>query len=211
MRTSLAPAESASASSSEPWLEVKRGRTRAPRRDIRGRRFLIGGGSNCQLQLGGHDVPILHSILLVEEDGAHIDSVVSAPQLLVNGRPERSADLRDGDVFSIGKFEFQVHVPQPIGALQASENSQPPVPQSAEELGRLSMAQLVALLEAEQEQVAGYESGRKSGAEALLDTVRRIADSKAAQPVGAAEQEDRATREFILSLRSIISADEQAA
>src|SRR5688500_1252666 len=50
------------------WLEVRRGRTRAPRRAVRRQRFLIGAGSNCQLQLGGSDIPILHSILLVDED-----------------------------------------------------------------------------------------------------------------------------------------------
>lgn len=174
MRTSIAPEVSGSASN-EPWLEIRRGRTRAPRREIRGRRFLIGAGSNCQLQLGGGEMPILHSILLIEEDGAHIDAVVPSPQLLVNGRPQRSVDLRDGDVFSIGRFEFQVHVPQPTGALQAAPQPAVAVPESVADVSSLSASQLVALIEAEQQQVAELEQSRQNGALALLEAVQRVA------------------------------------
>lgn len=174
MRTSTAPEESVS-DSSEPWLEIRRGRTRAPRREIKGRRFLIGAGSNCQLQLGGGDMPILHSILLIEEDGAHIDAVVPSPQLMVNGRPQRSVDLHDGDVFTIGKFEFQVHVPQPTGALQTVAQSEIEAPDSVEDLSALSASQLVALIESEQQQIAAIDEGRLNGALALLDAVQRVA------------------------------------
>lgn len=178
MRTSIAP-EDTSAESSAPWLEVRRGRTRAPRRDINGRRFLIGAGSNCQLQLGGADMPILHSILLIEEDGAHIDAVVPSPQLMVNGRPQRSVDLQDGDVFNIGKFEFQVHVPHPHAAIQAAPRAELPIPQTATELEHLSATELVALIEAEQQQADDLETARLNGARALLDAAQRAAASAA--------------------------------
>jgi predicted component of type VI protein secretion system len=208
MRTSIV-ADEASAEPSEAWLEVRRGQTRAPKREIRGRRFLIGAGSNCQLQLGGGDVPILHSILLVEEDGAHIDAVVPSPQLLVNGRPQRSADLQDGDVFSIGKFEFQVHVPQPHAALHASVRPELPIPQSASELEQLTASQLVALIESEQQQIDELESGRVNGARALLDAARRTAET-AVEPAlisfpqssGAAKTEPEAGTEETIPLSS---------
>ena len=174
MRTPLAPEET-SPGLSAPWLEVRRGRTRAPRREINGRRFLIGAGSNCQLQLGGADMPILHSILLIEEDGAHIDAVVPAPQLMVNGRPQRSVDLRDGDVFTIGKFEFQVHVPHPHAATQAAPRAELPIPETAGELRQLTAMELVALIEAEQQQVDDFKAARSNGARALLDAVQRAA------------------------------------
>jgi len=190
MRTPIAPEDSVT-SSGEPWLEIRRGRTRAPRREIKGRRFLIGAGSNCQLQLGGGDVPILHSILLIEEDGAHIDAVVPNPQLFINGRPQRSADLQDGDVFSIGKFEFQVHVPQPLAALQTVVRPQIPAPESAAKLSELSASELVALIEFEEQQVAELEQGRINGARALLDAVQRVA---ATAPVDASS-----SGEFVIS------------
>jgi hypothetical protein len=131
-----------SSDQSRLWVEVRRGRTRAPRRAVRSERFLIGAGSNCQLQLGGDEIPILHSILLVNEDGAHIDAVVPWPQLIVNGSPCRTADLHDGDQFTIGKFEFAVHEQRPAGAGQAISAPMQDLPEVAEDddLGALSVA-----------------------------------------------------------------------
>lgn len=193
MRTSFAPSDSTSHAVGEPWLEIRRGQTRAPRRDIRGRRFLIGAGSNCQLQLGGADIPILHSILLVEEDGAHIDAVVPTPQLMVNGRPQRSVDLHDGDVFSIGKFEFQVHVPRPHAALQAAPAPVEPADLAEAELPQMTATELVAAIEAEQQQVDAFENSRRLGARALLEAVHRVAATgQSASHVGQAT-------EFVLS------------
>jgi hypothetical protein len=120
-------------------------------------------------------MPILHSILLVEEDGAHIDAVVASPQLKVNGSTQRSVDLHDRDIFTIGKFEFQVHVPQPTGALQALARPEVQVPESVDDLGSLSASKLVALIEAEQQQVDDLEQGRLNGARALLDAVQKAA------------------------------------
>jgi predicted component of type VI protein secretion system len=100
---------------------------------------------------------------------------VPSPQLMVNGRPQRSADLQDGDVFTIGKFEFQVHVPQPMGALQAQAPPEVAVPESVDDLSAMSASKLVALIEAEQQQVAELEQGRLNGARALLDAVQRAA------------------------------------
>jgi hypothetical protein len=161
-------------SSSQParlWVEVRRGRTRAPRRAVKSERFLIGAGSNCQLQLGGDDIPILHSILLVNEEGAHIDAVVPWPQLIVNGTPQRTADLHDGDQFTIGKFEFAVHEQRPAAAGQA-----------------LAMAAIVERIERDQRQVQQFETARESGALALLQAAKQAArDREGDSPVSADE------------------------
>lgn len=159
------------------WVEVRRGRTRAPKRAVRSERFLIGAGSNCQLQLGGDDIPILHSILLVNEDGAHIDAVVPWPQLIVNGSPCRMADLRDGDQFTIGKFEFAVHEQRPAGAGQAISAPWETLPEVAEDedLGALSVAALLERIDRDQRQVDGWESSREEGARALMQAARGAA------------------------------------
>jgi predicted component of type VI protein secretion system len=159
------------------WLEVRRGRTRAPRRVIRTRRFLIGAGSNCQLQLGGDDVPILHSILLVDDDGAQIDTVVPSPELFVNGVPQRSAQLRDGDLLTIGKFELAVHIQQPVdaGAVEESAGRPAAAAVSADtDLSHLSAAAIVQRLEHELREIAALQSGRETGATALLQTARSL-------------------------------------
>jgi predicted component of type VI protein secretion system len=156
------------------WLEVRRGRTRARRRPVRSRRFLIGAGSNCQLQLGGEEIPILHSILLVDEEGAHIDAVVSSPELLVNGVPQRAADLHDGDVFSIGRFEFAVNVPNQFAASQAVVADELPM-DDAPDVESMSAAELVARIEREQACVDRFENARTEGAAALLQSIARRA------------------------------------
>ena len=148
------------------WLEVRRGQTRAPRRIVRTRRFLIGAGSNCQLQLGGDDVPILHSILLVDEDGAQIDTVVPSPELFVNGIPRRAAQLRDGDVLTIGKFEFAVHIQQPVDADAGEERVgqlSAPDPNLATDLTDLSAAEIVNRLEQELREIAQLQTSRETG------------------------------------------------
>jgi hypothetical protein len=181
-------------SSSQParlWVEVRRGRTRAPRRAVKSERFLIGAGSNCQLQLGGDDIPILHSILLVNEEGAHIDAVVPWPQLIVNGTPQRTADLHDGDQFTIGKFEFAVHEQRPAAAGQALAMTPavdlPDVPES-EDLASLSVAAIVERIERDQRQVQQFETARESGALALLQAAKQAArDREGDSPVSADE------------------------
>lgn len=157
------------------WVEVRRGRTRAPRRAVRTERFLIGAGSNCQLQLGGDDIPILHSILLVNEEGAHIDAVVAWPQLIVNGAPCRTADLHDGDQFTIGKFEFAVHEQRPAGAAQVQATPQDALPEIAEseDLGALSVAALLERIDRDQRQVNHLQASREEGARALLQAARQ--------------------------------------
>jgi len=172
---------SSSKSSSEQtrlWVEVRRGRTRAPRRAIKSERFLIGAGSNCQLQLGGDDIPILHSILLVNDEGAHIDAVVPWPQLIVNGTPQRTADLHDGDQFTIGKFEFAVHEQRPAAAgpaLTAVPAADLPDIPETEELAALSVAAIVERIERDQKQVDRFETARETGARALLQAAKQAA------------------------------------
>lgn len=155
------------------WLEVRRGKTNSPRRPVRSNRFLIGAGSNCQLQLGGDEIPILHSVLLVEEQGAHIDSLVEHPTLLVNGAPRRTADLQNGDIFTIGRFEFAVHVPQPTESdslenLQADVEADADPEADLDEVGKLTAAELVERIEQEQSLVNEYQDARYAGARALL-------------------------------------------
>lgn len=163
----------ARSSNDKLWLEVRRGLTRSRRRPIRSQRFLIGAGSNCQLQLGGEEIPILHSILLVNEEGAHIDALVSTPELLVNGVPQRTADLKHGDVFSIGRFEFAVNVPDGTVLSQAVAEELP-----LTEIGNLeemSAAELVERIEQEQACVDRFENARAEGARALLQSIARRA------------------------------------
>eukprot|EP00657_Telonema_sp_P-1_P001846 TRINITY_DN14566_c0_g1_i1.p1 TRINITY_DN14566_c0_g1~~TRINITY_DN14566_c0_g1_i1.p1 ORF type:complete len:140 (-),score=3.96 TRINITY_DN14566_c0_g1_i1:12-431(-) len=51
-------------------------------------------------------MPILHSIIHVEDEVARIEAMVSQPRLLLNGIPLRTSELSDGDLITIGPIEF---------------------------------------------------------------------------------------------------------
>lgn len=87
-------------------LQVARGRTRFPSRPICGTRFLIGSAEECDLQLGGLDIPELHSLLVRENDRLRLECLVPTPPVFVNGRQVSEAVLHVGDVIDIGPLRF---------------------------------------------------------------------------------------------------------
>lgn len=92
-----------------PWIEVRGGRTRFPRRPIQGDRLLIGSGSNCHLQLGG-GMPMAHSVISLDADGWSIEALAAEPKLMVAGSPVRRAALHDGDLIQLGPFTLVAHL-----------------------------------------------------------------------------------------------------
>ena len=158
-------------------LTIERGQTRFRQRPVEGDRFLIGAGSNCHLQLGG-DIPILHSIIVPDGDHLWIDAVVPSPALIINGQSVRESELRSGDVIEIHGFVFAVSVERP--AVQASQidpvaSPEPAMPQTAVEL--------VEAIEQELVEITRVETGRRKGAEALLQAAARMRHAdRAAEP-----------------------------
>lgn len=142
-------------------LIIERGVSRFPVRPILGDRYLIGAGSNCHLQLGG-DIPLLHSIIIPEEDHLWIDAVSPIPQLIVNGRQLREGPLKQGDVIVIGDFVFCVaqkrSVPQPVTPI--SVVLQP-------DAASMSAAELVDLLEQDLENLEDFERQQRQSVAAL--------------------------------------------
>lgn len=92
-----------------PWIEIRGGRTRFPRRPITGDRLLIGSGSNCHLQLGG-GMPMAHSVISRGPEGWLIEALVAEPRLIVRGEATRKATLQDGDVVQLGPFTIVAHL-----------------------------------------------------------------------------------------------------
>lgn len=153
---------SASGSSTRQFfLRIERGRTRHPERPIEGERFLIGGGSNCDLQLGG-DVPIVHSVIIQTENGLWIDAISKNPQLLVNRQPIREGELVTGDLIEIGTFIFVVQERILDMEVDFTENEQV-------NIRDLTAEDIVDLLAAEIRDIEEAEAARAAGARALLD------------------------------------------
>jgi len=145
-------------------LIIERGISRHPARPISGERFLIGAGSNCHLQLGG-DIPLLHSIILPEEDHLWIDAVSPFPQLIVNGQPLREGELRRGDLLEIGEFVFQVEYRQPLLQAALQTVATPEIP-----AGERTAAELLELLEADLADLENFERAQQQAGAALQQT-----------------------------------------
>src|SRR5262249_41682522 len=124
--------------------------------------------------------PALQSILLVEDETVRIESAAEMP-LLINGRLETDAILRDQDRIKIGPFEMLVHLPQStavqshVGPVSSTET--PDLEgEGSEDVGLLTPAELVERIEAATELVNDYEQRQRLGIEAMLDAAARRRD-----------------------------------
>ena len=153
-------------------LRVLQGQTEFPERPLTGDRFLIGGGSQCQLQLGG-DTPMVHSLLTQHEDGWQIEALAPWPLLMVNHQQVRRLVLRLDDVLEIGEFRFrmerqvvEVVLPEPLPASEAEPV--PVVDDVAPDPSKLAAAEIAERLESALEELGQRESRRRAGWNNLL-------------------------------------------
>ncbi len=100
-------------------LEVTNGQTEHRLRPVLHKRYLIGSGTNCHLQIGEENFPPLHSIILNGPEGAEIELITSGSELIINGEKTESAILTQGDEVQIGQIKFNVHQQESIGELMA--------------------------------------------------------------------------------------------
>ena len=165
--------DAASLAVDSPWIEIRGGRTRFPKRPINGHRLLIGSGSGCHLQLGG-GMPMAHSVIRRTHSGWTIEALVADPWLIVAGQHVRQATLHDGDVIEIGPFTLVAHLtaaaedallaPIDIPAVLAADRS----PAFAEDINDISAEELVDRLATELTAAAIDEHGGDAAAE-LID------------------------------------------
>src|SRR5207248_10869017 len=83
-------------------LEIVRGRVRQRLRQVRGRVFLIGAASDCDLVLGDLQFPEAYAYLFVHEDSVTIRRLGSGPELCVGGDLVDSAELFHGELVAFG-------------------------------------------------------------------------------------------------------------
>ena len=108
-------------------LEIVRGRTQFLRRPLQRERFLIGAGSNCDLQFAD-SVPMVHSVLTHRKGSWHIETLAGDPPLRVNGAEVRDAVLAEGDRIEIAGFvlrfaRHQIAEPVPSEIVSSDEDS----------------------------------------------------------------------------------------
>ncbi|MBI1312420.1 hypothetical protein GC176_14105 [bacterium] len=191
-------------------LEITRGRTQNPLRPITHERFLIGAGERCDLRLGGSDMPPLHSILYVDGIDVWIDMIADGPELKVNGQATRSTHLADGDELEVGAFQLALRdtgaeTPPPI--LQAFSvddfDDEPEIDPST-----LSPAELIELIEQEEELIEEFEARKRMGIETLMKTLRDTQPNEEPIPQPKIEQcpVSERPRDLLVELESAIES-----
>tara|TARA_R110002095_G_scaffold152319_1_gene132431 strand:- start:300 stop:1196 length:897 start_codon:yes stop_codon:yes gene_type:complete len=181
-------------SSHQYSLEIIKGKTEFPVRPVQDDRLTIGAGSRCGLQLGGRDMPILHTVIQIEQGEVKIEAISPQPKLLLNGIPVRTSSLSDGDFITIGpiEFVFRQTCPQTATSISATPLSGSPLQTSAHitpdkrdhsmtnetTLKDLSASELVDLIEQDFHLIENYESRREQGAAALLSHIHQMKEEQ---------------------------------
>ena len=172
-------------------LEIRRGQTEHPLRPMTHLhdKFLIGGDEDCDLQLGGPDIPALHSLLQFENGNFGIEVVAPDPQLFVNRQAVSSCLLRHGDQIEIGAFQLVVRLErqhQPVAHETVVEEAAAPTSSmphfsfngefDREKVSDLTAEELVDALGHEMEMIERFDRRLKLGAGALIDAVQQHRD-----------------------------------
>lgn len=128
--------------------------------------FLIGRGDFCDLVVNDAAVPLAHSELHLQEGAVWIEALDEEVAIEINGKSLRRLALRAGDVLQVGPAEITVRFGAPAAAAT--------VEFAADDLSRLSAAELCDRIEAEEAELAAFERRRLLGWEALLSAVEGV-------------------------------------
>jgi pSer/pThr/pTyr-binding forkhead associated (FHA) protein len=90
-----------------------RGRVRERLRQIRGKVFLIGAASDCDLVLGDLTFPEAYAYVFVSGTDVSIRRLGTGPTLSVCGEEVESSELFHGDLIQLGSFELRVVIDHP--------------------------------------------------------------------------------------------------
>ena len=190
-------------------LQIQRGRTQFPQRPISTPKFLIGSGSDCHLRLGGAEMPSLHSILLVSDDGNYLERTAEAPPLIVNGHEQVSVWLQVGDRIEIGSIEMEVvELKSELESAAAEVSAGDTDAARDSELSKYTPLELVELISQDLEILENFKSRQIMGAEALLDRLIEIEPALAGDGIELERQASIPDPEVIL--KSFKEMDDQS-
>lgn len=160
-------------------VEIRGGRTGFRRRPILGDRFLIGSDPVCDLRVDDRIAAPMHCLLRRDGDHLEVERLTDA-SILVNGTPVDHAEVGDGETIAIGPVRLVVHAhAMRFDVVRPTDErmEMPDLPgRTASQLARTSgrsAAEVVDLLEVEQDRVREFDERRKAGASALLGVLRQ--------------------------------------
>jgi hypothetical protein len=130
-------------------LEIVRGRVRQRLRKVRGKVFLIGSASDCDLVLGDPAFPEAYAYLFIPPHGVTVRWLGAGPPLYVSGEQAEYAVLRNGDEIAFGPFALLVRIDGPSQRFPPSSPGSEPLPPGRSDLDDPPPEEEVRLLLAE--------------------------------------------------------------
>ena len=183
-------------------LVVQNGRHAGVRRPLSAPLTLLGQADGCDIRLNAESVTPLHCAVFQGPGGLVLRDLGSAAGTFVNDRRVVSWLLRDGDVLSVGPFQFRVHCPDEQASL---ESPRPGELDALRVQAAAVAAQQAALLEEEnrlqqrrtalekqEEQLAAHLEERRLSLVATQEEVRQ--DQALLQKERAAFEQERRGR-----------------
>src|SRR5580658_2435452 len=92
-------------------LIVQNGRQSGARRGLQVPLTIVGKDPGCDIRLNSSGIDSLHCLLVHGPTGLMIRDLDSANGTFVNGERTGSVSLKDGDLLTIGGFEFRLNLP----------------------------------------------------------------------------------------------------
>jgi cold shock CspA family protein len=160
------------------FLRIADSDARFPIRPISEGSYLIGHGTACDLRLGDHEVPALHSILRVTRTSASITMMAERPELFVNGESVPRAVLQDGDLVEIAdvrlifRFVNEEAIPETLEST-APDAGEDDIPIELKQVEELAVPDLVTGLEIEFQLLRDLQNTSAETMNVLLNAARR--------------------------------------
>lgn len=145
-------------------LDVRSAAGSAQQVIVDGDEFLIGRGDFCDLILEDSAVPLVQSVIRVQQGAVWIEAEAEHRLLYVNGRQVPRLALRSGDMIKIGSATIRFFYG--VDAHAAME--------TLAEIRRLTPVELCERIEAEETQIAAHERRRLTGMESLLAALENV-------------------------------------
>lgn len=99
-------------------LIVQNGRQSGSRRPLQVPLTIVGKDPGCDIRVNSSGIDSLHCLLVHGPTGLIIRDLDSGSGTFVNGERTASVALKDGDLLTIGGFQFRLHLPPQLRHLR---------------------------------------------------------------------------------------------
>jgi hypothetical protein len=195
-------------------LIVQNGRLSGVRTPLRSPVTVVGQAQGCDVRLDVDGVSPLHCLLLHGPSGLVLRDLQSVSGTCINGAPVAVCALHDGDLLSVGPFQFKIHIHDDVTALNPEEMERERdalriqaaavvAQQAALTEEEIRMQQQRTALERQEAQLAAHLEERRRRLLELRDQARQARAELQSERAGYEQRVAETTHEFACVRREI--------